>query len=65
MPLLSMRLLMGWFLGCVTRRTMGLLVVMEVHSIIVVLVVVHWCALLKGMGMLKRCQTRWFIMLTV
>lgn len=63
---LSMRLLMGLCVGGgITRRVTALLVAVEIRSSMVVLVVVCWRALLKGMHVLKRCQTRWFVMLTV
>lgn len=72
--LLVMRLLMEMFMGRMTRRVvcmfvLGMLVfaVVKMRSVMVILVVVHGRALLKGMEMLKTCQTRcWrFIMLTV
>lgn len=63
--LLVMRLLMRTFHGGMTRRVIGLLVVVEMRSIMVVFLVGHVCALLKGMEMLKRCQTRWLIVLTM
>jgi len=68
---LLMRLLMGLFAGMMTPMVMGMLVVVVLRGItrmfvvVVVVLVLRGRAMAKGMKMLKRCQTRWFIMLTV
>jgi hypothetical protein len=61
----AMRLLMGRIGGGLTRRVMGVLVLTGMRSIMGMLVVMHGRAWLEGVKMLKRCQTRWFIMLTM
>jgi hypothetical protein len=62
--MLVMRLLMGKFMG-MTRRVMGMFVVsmlvfvvVKMRDVMLVLVLVHGRALLKGMEMLKTCQLR-------
>ena len=63
---LLMRLLMGLFAGIMTPMVMRMLVVVMRRIMrTIVVVVLRGPAVAKGRKMLKRCQTRWFIMLTV